>query len=1450
MKRIISSIAALLFAAFLFGQNGKITPDNVKPVVGVGRTTENAMIVISAPFRGQTGAPIWAHATDVIDVFGSAGFAVMPVPEDTTAVDLYLPAHGWTADTLAAYPGGVLPLDYRNQKATAQTELSTQNKYVIGIVSPDTVRVRFQGLIYRPSHNLSITSPIYYLTDVGAVSDTVQGTVESQTFIVVDSNYLFLSEIGIKAANNSAFVPDVSVPSAAISVFGGDPLAPTDTIMQVIAELYHNAGRIKPGSRLMTNFSTISKNPAYHTPGNLPNTPSQIWQWNGVIVTRIKELVVSIDLQATAYGGSGLLPLNPLVPAGSSPTDSEVLSWYNDNNTNNKLVLFNGAQLYWIGSGTAANPDFIWQLQDDFSSTFFIKRVKEPASFSGTVTGLAEWSVDTTYENKESTIYEGQLYQSKTGANIGNTPNDTSKWILITSGIIKESLIINSSDVSDKVYNLTNPLDNISVQISVKDESTNYNYLLQSNSIINIGNGRYADSIYLESPIELNEINNEWVVKGGLDMSSNYHINSFDDFNNKRFFRGSSVYFKGRKYNILSAPINVKTGQELTPDSIICIPVKDAATWSINLLAGVTDFRENGSIDPQPDMKVDQTNNTLDGSIGGMITSLNGIPVHDTLINDNELITQSGGVNNIPLYVNTGDTLTLSYDIKIKGDSVSVFVGPRVGSRMSFLDGVNTITDTNEKWIRVSGRYIGGSTIDGNIRPTFNFNMGGNDTVYLARIKFELGSKESDFTLTVSSKEETKGQLFAVLDDLSFIPMDDLNFPDRYNTNSSRIQKAFDLQKELTNCSYVLTTKSNTVDEPLIMENGVSLVGNNQSRNQGKTIWYVDLRDDTKDAFTWVNEVTPTNYSIGQNIKGLTFRVVSKCNSVIETRSSSFGIIENVDIRANEPLQVVDSLFKYGISAIAAPGGLNGAHLTLEGCYVEDSWDFGLYLKDAKFQRVISTRVLRAYKGLYVESPGFDVENSSFEALNSSAIVATGGNNGGVNIESVYFESIGENVNGLPADVNAPIIDISNYKTFYANNLTFTATSGFSAFKFRDVLSSTIDGFNAEQANLDQFVDADCSNGQLIIRGVPQNYFDIDNDSLICKSILNLESIQRSDNSGVFSRKNNLEHIGGKLDSSLVIESLVNNSNFIGVTQFEDSIEINSFGQNWFSNSRTMSDWGDTGNLSFFKNDTTINNTPFHKAKVSSDPGTSDRIGVNPIDSQLILNEYYQFSIDVLPGNNLLIDSIGVQVSDTEPIRYTKYNPVADQVQRVYVNFKYQTETPFNSRIRVHIYDQTANAGDSIWVSNVMLCPITKGIDLTDNRVKLKYIETDGSPIYDRSSFTWKLNDDWVLSGSGKFDAQVDLPSNSTSTGDTLQVDYNEFVISNGTTIYIDPVNLSKNTHITVNNSSGASVTVNFVGSTVTVGGVATTSYVLTSGSVEFFFHDGLSNFWPIGSHN
>lgn len=311
---------------------------------------------------------------------------------DSTSFVVYKASHGYN---LASYTAEIIAVKADYTLAYATTAANTQVAYVVGTPHSDSIEIQFSGLLHRPDHGLPLGKE-YFLTDMPAgESDTIPGTVESRTYIVVDSNYLYLSEVGI---TQDYTIPVVNIPAVYITGNGGDPVAPHDTVIQKIAELFAEVGRIRPGSYLITNNTTISDNATYQAAPEAPTTPSAGWVWNGEFVTRIKELVADVDLQDTLYGGLGTSVLTPLVPAGSEPTTAEVATWYQNNFETNGLQLANGAKVYWVGNGTQSEPDLIWEVQDDLSHEGgtqwerIVKRVRTPDAEQ--VIGQIEYTSD------------------------------------------------------------------------------------------------------------------------------------------------------------------------------------------------------------------------------------------------------------------------------------------------------------------------------------------------------------------------------------------------------------------------------------------------------------------------------------------------------------------------------------------------------------------------------------------------------------------------------------------------------------------------------------------------------------------------------------------------------------------------------------------------------------------------------------------------------------------------------------------------------------------------------------------------------------------------------------------------------------------------------------------------------------------------------------------------
>lgn len=343
-------------------------------------------------------------------------------PDDTIKTVIYKPAHGFT---LAA--GDILALKKGFDPADATISENLQITYATGLPHPDSVEIQTSGLLFRPGHPYKI-GLIYYVTNTPGVYDTIPGTIQSPAFFVVDNDYLDLMEQGPNFVHT---IPRIVVSTALINSLGGDPFAPHDTIMQEVAEIYQNAGRAPPGTVFVTNFPASSDNPTYHIGSGTirPSTPSNLWFWDGQQVTRGKELIVSVDLDATNYGGLGTLPLDTVELVGGVPVDTTVANWYQTNHTTNGLNLPNGSLLYWIGDGSRQNPDYVWMLSDDLSSTAsaesqfrkIVRRVKSPdvqQVFSSGGTGAIQTADGSgNFSADNSFTISGGLFQVTGGIN-------------------------------------------------------------------------------------------------------------------------------------------------------------------------------------------------------------------------------------------------------------------------------------------------------------------------------------------------------------------------------------------------------------------------------------------------------------------------------------------------------------------------------------------------------------------------------------------------------------------------------------------------------------------------------------------------------------------------------------------------------------------------------------------------------------------------------------------------------------------------------------------------------------------------------------------------------------------------------------------------------------------------------------------------------------------------
>jgi len=292
------------------------------------------------------------------------------VASDFDTTRIYLPAHGYDTTN---YQGSVIPVKAGYELASSVSIDSVQIGYVIGTPHPDSIDFVVSGRITRTAHGLTV-GKVYYLTDVAGVYDTIRGTVESAALLPTDANTIELLEQG---ADASFTIPRVVVLGAFITTYGGDPRSPSDSVMQVIAELFTTVGRLKPGSVLVTQSVSATANPTHQNATSEPSTPSNAWFWDGNLVTRVSYATTSFDLEATTYGVLSNLPLTPVV--GDPPTSAQVVDWITTNFASGVEVR-NGDKLYFKGEGSADDPDYVWEVMDD--ATAFgglVKQIKSPA---------------------------------------------------------------------------------------------------------------------------------------------------------------------------------------------------------------------------------------------------------------------------------------------------------------------------------------------------------------------------------------------------------------------------------------------------------------------------------------------------------------------------------------------------------------------------------------------------------------------------------------------------------------------------------------------------------------------------------------------------------------------------------------------------------------------------------------------------------------------------------------------------------------------------------------------------------------------------------------------------------------------------------------------------------------------------------------------------------------
>lgn len=360
MKRKILTIAALFWAVFAFAQD----PNAPYPAVGVGNAPFNSRAMITKQYQGQNGKPVWITFeafADSIATYITTDSTDTPLynPNDTASITVYAPNHGLNVND---YTGGIIPFRPGFLPAKATVQDSLQIGYIIATPDPDTLVYKYSGELAIDTDTLKQFGT-YYLSDTPGMSDTIPGTIESQTFVMVDSGLVYLREIGFRT---DFYIPVYSIPAVFFTVFGGDASAPSDSFITVVANFLYNAGAIRAGSYLVTETSAASDNPTYINSG----IPSNMWVFTSPAETprRIRGQINSISLTDTIWGGSGLEPLDTVIHTGV-PTVSQVADWYETNFTNNDLRLENGSLLYYIGSGDKQNPETVFWIGQELTES-------------------------------------------------------------------------------------------------------------------------------------------------------------------------------------------------------------------------------------------------------------------------------------------------------------------------------------------------------------------------------------------------------------------------------------------------------------------------------------------------------------------------------------------------------------------------------------------------------------------------------------------------------------------------------------------------------------------------------------------------------------------------------------------------------------------------------------------------------------------------------------------------------------------------------------------------------------------------------------------------------------------------------------------------------------------------------------------------------------------------
>ncbi len=217
-------------------------------------------------------------------------------------------------------------------------------------------------ILSRRNDTLFLTNGGFVVLPAGADITGIQDTLDELWDVVMNGD------------TNTANVLRVFIPTSAITSRSGDPKAPTDSLMAVIARAYQLANQARPGSILVSQVAATTSNPSHQASTLESSTPFNTWFWDGLRVTRISYGTIAVDLQDTLAGGLNTIEIEPAPDA----TLESVLDFIDNNN--DVLSMPNGTLLYWVGDGSVTSPDTVWVVLDNVSDTTRVALLKTKSS--------------------------------------------------------------------------------------------------------------------------------------------------------------------------------------------------------------------------------------------------------------------------------------------------------------------------------------------------------------------------------------------------------------------------------------------------------------------------------------------------------------------------------------------------------------------------------------------------------------------------------------------------------------------------------------------------------------------------------------------------------------------------------------------------------------------------------------------------------------------------------------------------------------------------------------------------------------------------------------------------------------------------------------------------------------------------------------------------------------